>query len=105
MKFTILGYGMWQIIIGVLLFFSACMFWDCVKRDTKDFSNRFGWADGKGDKAIWLFLIIFGVKLFAVPALAYYLIERNKKVSLPWDSTPGSADKPQGNGQGDAKKS
>lgn len=94
MKFTILGYGIWQIIIGALLFFSACMFWDCLKRDPKDFSNRFGWGDGKHDKVIWLLLIIFGVQLLSVPALAYYLIERNKKVSLPWDDNTRPADDP-----------
>lgn len=89
MQFTMLGFGLWQILIALLLFFSACMFWDCVKRDPNEFGNRFGFPQGNYDKLAWLTLIVLGFKLLAVPALAYYLIERNKKVDLPWGGSSG----------------
>lgn len=82
--------GMWMsydvigtTVVIAVMFFSACMFWDCIKRSHEDFTKRFS-KDGQHEKVIWLFLIIFGVKLFGIAAIAYYILERDRKVQFPW---------------------
>ena len=67
------------VVLFVLVIFSAIMFWDCLKRRNSEFKNIFDFQDGKYDKILWLFTIIFSVKLFCIGAIAYFVFEKNKK--------------------------
>jgi hypothetical protein len=62
----------------LMLLFCAWMLLDCICRSQSLFGNTFGIAEGKYDKMIWIVLILVSAKLFAIGAIAYYLVIKRR---------------------------